>query len=222
MRQQLACLEQENARLFQELEVRNRELQESNRQAIEACEQQTATGAILRVIAGSPTELQPVLGAIAESAARLCDASRARMYRIDGGIVRVAASCGLVGMIGRGERRPLTRGTLLGRAMMDQRTIHVHDILSELDDEFAEARDLHLHECAFSPSQPMTLTWVGRCSRPPRHQGGLLTGERLLSAYTLDGRRRVWVITQANRLDQLSNPPRHRSASASWRRASRS
>ena len=44
----------ENARLFEELEQRNTELQESNRQVTEALEQQTATAEILRVIASSP------------------------------------------------------------------------------------------------------------------------------------------------------------------------
>ena len=46
----------ENARLFEELEQRNAELQESNRQVTEALEQQTATAEVLRVIASSPTD----------------------------------------------------------------------------------------------------------------------------------------------------------------------
>ena len=57
----------ENVRLFQELK--------------EALEQQTATSEILGVIASSPTDIQPVLDAIAESAARLCDAYDALIQR---------------------------------------------------------------------------------------------------------------------------------------------
>jgi len=46
----------ENARLFQELEQRNSDLQESNRQVTEALEQQTATAEVLRIIASSPSD----------------------------------------------------------------------------------------------------------------------------------------------------------------------
>ena len=70
----------ENARLFNETN--------------EALEQQTAISEILRVISSSPTDVLPVLEAIAERAARLCDASVASMYLIDGDTLRLLASKG--------------------------------------------------------------------------------------------------------------------------------
>ena len=70
----------ENVRLFQELK--------------ESLEQQTATSEILGVIASSPTDIQPVLNAMAENAARLCEATDALILRIDGDNLRTAAQFG--------------------------------------------------------------------------------------------------------------------------------
>ena len=72
----------ENVRLFKELEARNRDL-------TEALEQQTATSEILRVIAGSPTDTQPMFDLLAQRAGRLCDAEVAVVSRFDGNLIEL-------------------------------------------------------------------------------------------------------------------------------------
>src|SRR5262249_31812580 len=115
----------ENVRLFNELK--------------ESLEQQTATSEILSVIASSPTDIQPVLDVVAENAARVCGATDTRIFRIEGNMLQLAASYGTVP---RGLERglPLSRGTVNGRAVLDRKTIHVHDVVAELETEFPESK----------------------------------------------------------------------------------
>jgi GAF domain-containing protein len=120
----------ENVRLFQELQARNRDL-------TEALEQQTATSEILRVIASSPTDLQPVLDVVAENAARLCDAKDAVIYRIDGDVLQQVA---VFGPMPPGPPvRSITRGRPTGRAVLDRQTIHIHDMVAEVETEFPDS-----------------------------------------------------------------------------------
>jgi len=133
----------ENARLFAELEQRNVQLQESNRRVTETLEQQTATSEILRVIASSPTDLQVVLDAVARSAARVCDADDALIWRLDEGIMRRAAAFGPIGTTQHAfEPGPPTRGSVIGRAMLDRTTVHVHDMAAESEAEYPIARTM--------------------------------------------------------------------------------
>ena len=76
----------ENVRLFNELQARNRDL-------TEALEQQTATGEVLRVIASSPTELQPVLDTVIANAVRLIGAEHGHIRQYDGEFLQVVAYC---------------------------------------------------------------------------------------------------------------------------------
>jgi len=98
----------------------------------DALDQQTAISEILRVISSSPTDVKPVLEAIAERAARLCDASVASMYLIDGQTLRLLASKGPTpDPVQNEEALPINRDSLSGRAVLEQRTIQVHDLLAE-------------------------------------------------------------------------------------------
>jgi signal transduction histidine kinase len=98
----------------------------------EALEQQTAISEILRVISSSPTDVQPVLDAIADRAARLCDAAAASMYLTDGDVLRHLASKGASpDPVSSVDALPINRDSISGRALLDGTTIQVRDMLAE-------------------------------------------------------------------------------------------
>jgi GAF domain-containing protein len=136
----------ENARLFEELEQRNAELSE-------ALEQQTATADVLRVIASSPTEVQRVLDAIAETAARLCDAQGGAIHRLRARDGRLSA-CAATGFIRDRnlqmygpdyfDRLPgteVSRQAVAGRTFLERRTIVVADATEAVRNEYPASRD---------------------------------------------------------------------------------
>ena len=95
----------------------------------EALDQQTATSDILRVISGSPTDVQPVLEAVVESAGRLCHGPNVAIFRVDGELLRLAAIRGHAGRLRAiGDARPISREWVTGRAVVDRCPIHVHDL----------------------------------------------------------------------------------------------
>src|SRR5215470_10869133 len=126
---QRLSLKELNAKLSQEVKELRRERDES-------LEREAATSDILRMIARSPIDIQSVLDAIAERAARLCDAEDAAIFRLDGNFLRLVAHFGPIPIAGAvGEtRRVLDRGTPAGRAIIDRQTIHVHDLRAAEDE----------------------------------------------------------------------------------------
>jgi signal transduction histidine kinase len=122
----------ENVRLFHELEVRNRALTES-------LEQQTATAEILGVISSSPTDIRPVMSAMVESAARLCDAQNAQIFQIEGSLMRLVARHGPIkSSLEAGETRPLTRGSPSGRSALERRTLRIDFQAVDVDTEYPD------------------------------------------------------------------------------------
>ena len=101
----------ENVRLFNETK--------------EALEQQTATAEILWVISSSPTDLQPVMDVVAESAARFCGAANAAIFRLEGDFLRLVAAHGpLPAHMPIGATIAASTGSVGGRAACDRRTLH--------------------------------------------------------------------------------------------------
>jgi signal transduction histidine kinase/putative methionine-R-sulfoxide reductase with GAF domain len=96
----------------------------------EATEREAAISEILRAISRSPTDVQPVLDAIAKDAVRYCAAEDAliNLLNDDGTLLMHQASHGPLG-----AHRPLPtdRTTLTGRAVAEKRTIHVADMQAE-------------------------------------------------------------------------------------------
>ena len=121
-----AAIAIENVRLFAEVQARTAELQES-------LDYQTATSDVLNVISRSPSDLQPVLETIVDTAARLCEAYDAAVVLREGDQLRAAAHRGPIAMV---ESWPIERSWVSGRAVLDREPLYTFTTFLPLGTSF--------------------------------------------------------------------------------------
>jgi GAF domain-containing protein len=111
----------------------------------ESLQQQTATADVLKVISRSTFDLQGVLDALIESAVRLCDADMGLINREQGGVYRQIANFGHPPEVQRFmQDHPieLSRGTIVGRTVLEGRTAQIADVQADPEYTFLEGARL--------------------------------------------------------------------------------
>ena len=128
----------ENARLFDEVQARTRDLSE-------LLQQQTATADVLKVISRSTFDLQTVLQTLVESAARLCDADKTIITRQKNGVFYRAEAYGFSPEFMDYVRNiPIQpeRGSGFGRALLEGRAVHIPDVKTDPEYTLVEGQRL--------------------------------------------------------------------------------
>jgi two-component system NtrC family sensor kinase len=128
----------ENARLFNEVQERTNDLSES-------LQQQTATAEVLQAISRSTFDLDTILQTLVKTAARLCNAGPAQIFRREGNVYRYAASQILKPAYREIEERieiRAGRGTLVGRMAMEKRPVQIPDAWSDPEYEDKDAAQI--------------------------------------------------------------------------------
>jgi two-component system, NtrC family, sensor kinase len=106
------------------------------RERDQALEQQRATADVLKVVSRSGFDLQLVFETLVESAAKLCKADFADIWRPYGPSYRVAATYQTLAAhkeyLTNLQIKP-SRGSCVGRTLLDAKIVHIHDIREDAE-----------------------------------------------------------------------------------------
>jgi GAF domain-containing protein len=138
-------------------------------------EQQTATSEVLGVISRSKFELQPILQGVVDTAARLCRAEAASIFRLDGGVYRLAVGLSLDPAYLEIERQtpiPPGPGTLVGRAALSRKVARIDDAWNDpLYEKKADAKVGDVRSMIGVPllrdGEPIGVIALARCRVEP-------------------------------------------------------